>query len=144
MAKMNMMIFVNFKTYKQGVGEEAVKLAKICAEVEKETSIKIIPIVQAADISRVTDLRIEVWSQAAVISGAAGVLLNHSDDKLDIEVIGEEIKRIKDITKILRILYLIITKETILLSFPRTENNYLTSSPEENILFNFLRSFLPS
>jgi triosephosphate isomerase len=96
MTKMKVMIFVNFKDCKQGVGEEAVNLAKICADVEKETSINIIPIVQVTDVSQIAGLGVEVWSQATVIPGATGVLLNHSDYKLDIEIIGEEIKRIKD------------------------------------------------
>lgn len=67
------------------------RLAKICAEVEKETSIKIIPIVQAADVARIANLGIEVWSQADFASGAAGVLLNHSDNKLSVSAVGEAV-----------------------------------------------------
>lgn len=91
------MIFVNFKTYKEGTGEEAVELAKICQEVENETSIKIVPVVQAADISKIADLGIEVWSQAVFAPGATGVLLNHSDYRLTIEAVGEEARRIKNL-----------------------------------------------
>lgn len=86
---------MNFKTYKQGVGEEAVKLVKICQEVEKETSIKIIPIVQAVDVAKISGLGIEVWSQAEVAAGATGVLLNHSDNRLSLEAIEKEVSSIK-------------------------------------------------
>lgn len=87
------MIFVNFKTYKQGIGEEVVKLAKICQEVEKETSVKIIPIVQPGDILPIANLGIEIWSQAVFVPGAAGILLNHSDYKLSILDIGDVINK---------------------------------------------------
>jgi len=89
------MIFVNFKTYEQGTGEKAVKLAKICAEVEKETSVKIIPIVQATGIPQIANLGIEVWSQAEIAPGTTGVLLNHSDYKISIKKIENIIENLK-------------------------------------------------
>ena len=93
------MIFVNFKTYQQGTGERALSLAKICAEVEKETGIKIIPIVQVVDIFRLASQGLNVWAQhmndidfgphtgqilpeALKEAGAKGVLLNHAEKKL--------------------------------------------------------------
>lgn len=104
------MIFVNFKTYKEGTGEEAVKLAKVCQVVAKKTAIKIIPVVQAVDIFRLVSRGFGVWAQhvddinfgpntgqilpqAIVAAGAKGTLLNHSEYKLPIEVIKETIKR---------------------------------------------------
>lgn len=103
------MLFVNFKTYKEGTGEEAVRLAKICQAVEKKTSIKIILAVQIADIFRLTSQGFEVWAQhvddidfgpntgqilpqAVAAAGARGTLLNHSEYKLPVEVIKETIK----------------------------------------------------
>jgi len=82
------MIFVNFKTYQQGTGEAALLLAKICTEVEKETGVQIIPIVQAADVSRLVNVGLDVWSQYVFVSGAKGVLLNHSEKKLSFEDLG--------------------------------------------------------
>jgi len=93
------MIFVNFKTYQQGTGESALSLAKICAEVEKETGIRIIPIVQGVDIFRLASQRLNVWAQymdgidfgpytgqilpeALKEAGAKGILLNHAEKKL--------------------------------------------------------------
>lgn len=104
------MIFVNFKTYKQGTGQVAARLARICQAVEKKTSIKIIPIVQAVDIFRLTRQGFKVWAQhiddinfgpntgqvlpqAVKIAGAEGTLLNHSEYKLPVEVINETLKR---------------------------------------------------
>jgi triosephosphate isomerase (TIM) len=103
------MIFVNFKTYQQGTGERALSLAKICAEVEKETGIKIIPIVQAVDIFRLASQGLNVWAQhmndidfgphtgqilpeALKEAGAKGVLLNHAEKKLSLE----ELKKIME------------------------------------------------
>lgn len=93
------MIFVNFKTYKEATGERALSLAKILEGVSHDTQIKIIPVVQAADVKEVvaeTDL--EVWSQhvdpveygahtgsiipqAILEDGASGTFLNHSEHK---------------------------------------------------------------
>lgn len=103
------MIFVNFKTYQQGTGESALSLAKICAEVEKETGIKIIPIVQVVDIFRLTSQGLNVWAQymdgidfgphtgqilpeALKEAGAKGILLNHAEKKLSLE----ELKKIME------------------------------------------------
>lgn len=93
------MIFVNFKTYDQATGEASLRLAKICSEVSQETGIKIIPIVQTADIWRLVSQGLEVWAQSAdaidfgahtghilpeavLAAGAKGFLLNHSEKKL--------------------------------------------------------------
>jgi len=104
------MIFVNFKTFKEGTGEAAVKLAKICQEVGKKTSIKIIPLVQAVDIFRLAQQGFEVWAQhlddinfgpntgqilpqAILAAGARGTILNHSENKLPPQVIGSIVSR---------------------------------------------------
>jgi triosephosphate isomerase (TIM) len=96
------MIFVNFKTYQQGTGKEALDLAQICADAEKESSIQIIPIVQAVDIFRLASQGLNIWAQymdgidfgphtgqilpeALKEAGAKGVLLNHSEKKLAFE-----------------------------------------------------------
>lgn len=100
------MIFVNFKTYQQGTGELALFLAKICVEVEKETGIKIVPIVQTADIFRLASQGLNVWAQymdgidfgphtgqilpeSLKEAGAKGVLLNHAEKKLSSPALKE-------------------------------------------------------
>ncbi len=93
------MIFVNYKTYEQGTGEKAVILTRILEEVAHETQIKIIPVVQAADIKEVAaSTTLEVWTQkvdpfepgahtgsilaeAVIEDGASGTFLNHSESK---------------------------------------------------------------
>lgn len=109
------MIWVNFKTYKQGTGKKALELAKICEGVGKGAGVKIIPLVQAADIFRVVaGVKIPVWGQhvdeisfgpntggvlaeAVWGAGASGVILNHSEKKLPFEIIGETVRRVKDL-----------------------------------------------
>jgi triosephosphate isomerase len=104
------MIFVNFKTYEQGTGQAALKVAEICQKVAKKTSVKIIPVVQNVDIFRFANQGFEVWAQhvddidfgpntgqvlpqAVKEAGAKGTLLNHSESKLPVEVIKETIRR---------------------------------------------------
>lgn len=93
------MIFVNYKTYEEGTGKNAISLTKVLENVAHETQVKIIPVVQAGDIKEVaatTDL--EVWTQkidpvefgahtgailaeAVMEDGAMGTFLNHSEAK---------------------------------------------------------------
>lgn len=109
------MIFVNFKTYRQGTDEAAIKLVQICQAVEKKTSVKVIPVVQIVDIFRIIKKTGgPVWTQhvddieygpntgqilpeAVKAAGAVGVLLNHSENKLPVEVIGETIRRCQNL-----------------------------------------------
>lgn len=95
------MFFINFKTYEQGSGQNAVKLAKVLEEVALETQQKIIPVVQTLDAEAVVDaVRLEVWVQhidpisygahtgwtlpeEAVRVGLRGVFLNHSEHKFE-------------------------------------------------------------
>ncbi|MFC1727043.1 triose-phosphate isomerase [Patescibacteria group bacterium] len=98
------MIFVNFKTYHQGTGEAAVKLAKVCQSVAKKTSLEITPVVQAVDIFRLAQAGFTVWSQhvddiepgpntgqvlaeAVLAAGVKGTILNHSENKIPSEMV---------------------------------------------------------
>ncbi len=86
------MIFLNFKTYENGTGKNAISIIKIANDISEETGIKIISCVQPMDISNGT------WSQkvdpdeygahtgsilpeAVFAAGAVGTLLNHSEDR---------------------------------------------------------------
>jgi len=95
------MIFVNFKTYQEGTGENALDLVKIIQEVVEETQIKIIPVVQATDVKEITQIaKLEIWVQsidpidygahtggilpeAVLEDGASGTFLNHSENRFD-------------------------------------------------------------
>jgi triosephosphate isomerase len=93
------MIFVNFKTFKEGSGESALVLTRILEEVSVDQNIKIIPCIQPIDLKEVAqNSSLEVWAQAidpvsygahtgsilpedAVEASAKGTLLNHSEHK---------------------------------------------------------------
>jgi triosephosphate isomerase len=93
------MIFVNFKTYKEGSGEKALELVNSLEEIAHITQVKTIPVVQAADVSEVVQTtKLEVWVQkidpidygahtggilpeAVYEDGASGAFLNHSEAK---------------------------------------------------------------
>lgn len=94
------MIFLNFKTYKKGTGEEAVDMAKMIEEVSGASGVKIISVVQALDLREIVlEVSNEVWVQkidpvefgantgailaeAVVDDGAIGTFLNHSESRL--------------------------------------------------------------
>jgi len=108
-------IFVNFKTYSEATGEEALRLAKVCAKIAQSKEGEIIPLVQTVDLFRISQaIKRPVWVQhvdwqkpgqatgwinleAIMISGAAGTLLNHSEHRLPPGTIKQIIKRAKAI-----------------------------------------------
>ena len=108
-------VVVNFKTYKQATGERAVKLAKICEKVAKETGVDVFIAVQNVDIFHVSsEVSIPVYAEhidpveygahtgkdlpeGLVENGATGVIINHSEDKDELIDIEENIKRAKGV-----------------------------------------------
>lgn len=95
------MFFINFKTYEQGTGANALALVKVLEEVAIDSQIKIIPVVQVADIKEVVQSsKLEIWTQhvdsieygahtgailpeAVYEDGAVGTFLNHSEKKFN-------------------------------------------------------------
>ncbi|HTK03233.1 MAG TPA: triose-phosphate isomerase [Alphaproteobacteria bacterium] len=81
------MIFVNYKNYEEGTGENAVSLTKILESVAHETQIKIIPSVQNVDTESIlASTSLEVWLQKPeeiLPSGISGMFLNHSMYKVE-------------------------------------------------------------
>jgi len=95
------MIFVNFKTYDQGSGENALKLITILEVASEAFSIAVIPVVQAGDVKEArANSKLEIWTQhidpvefgahtgfilpeAVFEDGAKGTFLNHSEHKFD-------------------------------------------------------------
>lgn len=108
---MKPLILINFKTYKQATGKNAVRLAKICETISKKKKIRIMIAVQAADISPVArKASIPVLAQHVdyfeqdrhtgfVIpedikqEGAYGTLLNHSEHRIPLKKIKKTIER---------------------------------------------------
>lgn len=110
------MFFINFKVYEQGTGANALALIKILEEVAIETQIKIIPVVQAADVKEaVESSKLEIWTQhidsvefgahtgailpeAVIEDGAVGTFLNHSEKKFSsFEKLSNAHRRAKEV-----------------------------------------------
>jgi len=108
-------IVVNAKAYKEGIGKNAVKLAKIMEKVGNEYDINMAIAVQPSDIFMVAnEVAIDIFSQhvdaidygsytgwispyAIKEAGAKGSLLNHSEHRMKIEDISKAIKTAKEI-----------------------------------------------
>jgi len=108
------LIIVNFKTYKESIGKNALKLAQICEKVAIDTSANIAVAVQAVDIYRISQcVEIPVFSQhidnadygqftghilaeAVKEAGAVGSLLNHSEHRLSLDIIKDIINKNKN------------------------------------------------
>lgn len=104
-------IVVNFKTYPEASGPEALRLAKMCADVSSETNASIIVAPPMMDLALVaSSVRIPVFAQHldsvnsgsttghvtvenAKASGAKGTLINHSERRLKIAEIHDLIDR---------------------------------------------------
>lgn len=101
-------IIVNYKTYSEATGKEAVKLSKIAEEVSMESGVNVAVAPQLADLSSVCNaVSIPVFAQhidpispgsstghvlleSVKEAGAIGTLINHSERRLklfDIEAI---------------------------------------------------------
>ena len=119
------MIFVNFKTYPEASGDNAIKLVRTICDVATEMDIEIVSCPQAVDLRealKVSDhpaspskpRRSRVWAQhvdsveqgratgwipaeVAREVGIEGVLLNHSEHKLSVGVLAETLNRSKEV-----------------------------------------------
>lgn len=109
------MIITNFKTYESATGDKAIELAQIHDAVAKETGADIQVAVQAIDLIKIKEsVSIPVLSQhidpvgygsatghinpdVVKVAGASGTLLNHSERRLDREVLKKSIARAKEV-----------------------------------------------
>ncbi len=109
------MIITNFKTYQTATAENAIHLASVHEEVAKELGVDIRVCVQAVDLAPVIEnVNIPVLAQhidpvsfgsntghimpeAIKAVGTEGTLLNHSERRLDREVLKKSIERAKEI-----------------------------------------------
>ncbi len=103
------LIVLNFKTYRESTGEEALRLAKICEDISKEHSVRMVVVPQVADIYAISrEVKIPVYAQhvdgvgyggftghvtAASLkaAGASGSLINHSERRLKLAQIEASI-----------------------------------------------------
>ncbi|MBI2971732.1 MAG: triose-phosphate isomerase [Candidatus Aenigmarchaeota archaeon] len=109
------MIIVNFKTYREATGSNAVRLAEICEQVAKKTGAGITVAAQAADVRSVADfVSIPVFAQhidavdygahtgatlaeALHEAGASGSLINHSEQRLELRQVDACVKKLKSL-----------------------------------------------
>lgn len=113
---MNPIVIVNFKTYPQSTGQNAVILAKICEKIALETYHDIRIAVSAPDIYPITkEVSIPVYAEhvdpyplgrntgsilpeVIKTAGASGTLLNHSEHRLQLQKLEETIQRCFDMS----------------------------------------------
>jgi len=108
-------LFINFKTYSEATGQNAVSLAKKAEAVFLEKKASIVLVVQAVDIRAVSQaVKLPVFSQhldpinfggntghilpeAAKQAGAVGTVLNHAENKRSNEFLEKAIARAKEL-----------------------------------------------
>jgi len=106
-------LIINVKTYEEASGEHAVELAQACKKIQDSTNKNIALSVQAADIHQVKEIGIPVLAQHidnitpgshtgfilaedVKQAGAQGTLLNHSEHRLERNILEESIKRARE------------------------------------------------
>jgi triosephosphate isomerase len=108
-------VLINFKTYAEATGKEAVELAKIVETVSKETGVCMGVAPQFADIARVSDAVLiavfaqhidpiiyggytgHVLAESVSENGAMGTLINHSERRLKLADIDAVVTRAKEV-----------------------------------------------
>ncbi len=108
------LILVNLKTYREGMGENAVNLTKIAEQVHLKTGTSIAVAPQTVDVKLVIEAaETPVFAQhidpagfgqytghilpeAMAEAGCSGTLINHSERQLPIEVIRNSVRRAKE------------------------------------------------
>jgi len=107
------MIVINFKTYKEGTGDKALKLARIIAKVSMEKKLRIIATPQFTDLAAVSRIcetfaqhidAIEpgahtgwILPEAVKAAGVRGVFINHSEHRLPLKEIKKRVIRAKQV-----------------------------------------------
>lgn len=107
-------VILNFKTYLESTGKNALELAKACEKVAKETGVNIGIAPQHMDLYHLAqEVDIPVMAQhidpitagghtgsvlleCAKEAGAAGTLINHSEQRMKLADIDEIVKRSSD------------------------------------------------
>jgi len=110
------LILVNFKTYSQSTGANALKLAQVAERVSLETGVCVAVAPQFTDIAQISRAsKVPVFAQhidpvefgsftghvlaeAVKEAGAIGTLLNHSERRLELSQIDAAIKRAKGVS----------------------------------------------
>lgn len=109
------LVIVNFKTYAEGMGKNALKLAKIAEKVSVQSRVYVAVAPQFTDIAEIAkEVNVPVYAQhvdpiiygsntghvlpeAIKEVGAVGTLINHSERRVPLKDIEASVKRIKEI-----------------------------------------------
>lgn len=107
------LIVLNFKTYSEGMGENAIRMAKYCEEVSVDSGVDIVVAPQIPDICKVaSSVKIPVYAQhidgvgagsftghvsaeCVRSAGARGTLINHSERRLLLSEIDMAVRSTK-------------------------------------------------
>ena len=108
------LLLVNLKTYKESMGDKAVRLASVAEKASKETGVCVAVSPQTIDLSTViANTGIPVFAQhidpvgygkftghtmpeAVAAAGCAGTLISHSERRLSLEAIEATVRRAKE------------------------------------------------
>jgi len=108
-------VIVNFKTYSEATGENAVKLARLIFETGRDRNVSVAVAPQTVDIYRIAGrVKIPILAQhvdpikpgrntgwiapeSVKVAGAVGTLLNHAEHKISIDQIAEIVTRANEI-----------------------------------------------
>lgn len=108
-------LFINFKTFEQGTGRNALKLAVLAEACAKKTGEKIVLVVQATDIRLLSEnVSLDIFAQhvdpiefgshtgsilpeAVKSAGAKGTVLNHAENKRNNDFLQNAIVRAHNI-----------------------------------------------
>ena len=106
-------IVINFKVYREVEGEKALEMARLCEKVSKESGIRMAvcpPMTELGTVSKGVDIPVLAqntdahapgsstgWITPTMVrsSGAVGTLLNHSEHRCEMRVIGETVELCK-------------------------------------------------
>jgi triosephosphate isomerase len=112
---MKPLVVLNFKTYLESTGANALKLAKLCDDVARETGAGIVVVPQLVDVRMISQsVSIPVYAQsvenikpgsstghalpeAVKEAGASGCLLNHSECRLKLADIDALIVKLREL-----------------------------------------------
>ncbi len=112
---MNKVVIVNFKAYAEVDGQKAVDLAKTCEEVATETGAAIMvcpPMVELAAVSASVNIPVlsqnvdakkpgsaTGWVTPSMVRacGCYGTLINHSEHKVDPQIVGKAVRMSHDL-----------------------------------------------
>lgn len=141
-------LFINFKTYAEATGANAIKLAKIAESVAKEERASIALVVQAADLRAVASaVKLPVFAQhidpvsfgsntgrtlpeAVKQAGAIGTVLNHAENKCGNDFLRKAIHRAKEAGLIVMACAETLERGKEIASFPEKPELIAVEPPE--------------